>query len=179
MGATGPAGPAGADGLNGLPGADGAVGATGPAGATGATGDTGPAGGISQYAYIYNSGAEFIAPSAPLLFDTNGPMSSGIIHVAGTSAVTLAESGTYKISYWMSGSPTIPTPSLALTLNGIQVPGTQFTESTTGASVNGEAMITATAGDVLNVINLSPIIAPLPSTPPNVNASLLIEKMSN
>jgi hypothetical protein len=106
-------------------------------------------------------------------------MSPGILHVPGTSTVTFAEAGTYKVTYSMSGSLLSSTTSLAIYLNGVAVPGTQYSSTTSGVGVTGEAMITVAAGDVLTVVNTSPLITNVSSTPPNVNSSLLIEKMGN
>ncbi len=172
-GPTGPTGPAGADGVNG------AAGPSGPSGPTGATGATGPAGGIQEYAYLYNTGAQLLTLSGPVAFDTNGPISSGISHLPASSEVIFSTAGTYKVSYTLAGSPLLAAPSIALSLNGVPVAGTQYASTLVGADVSGEAMITVSAGDVLTVINTSLLATSLPATAPTVNASLIIEMVND
>jgi hypothetical protein len=56
-------------------------------------------------------------------FDTNGVLTSGITHVAGTAGITLANSGTYKVTF--SLSDTEPN-QMALFVNGALVLGTIY-----------------------------------------------------
>jgi hypothetical protein len=203
VGATGSAGPAGivgstgASGANGTPGAAGATGATGPAGAVGATGSSGPAGtngstgaagatgptgtnGLAQYAYIYNLAEENVPIEAPVTFDSNGVMTSGITHFAGSSAVTLVNPGTYEVTFSVSG--TGPN-QVALFDNETIVPGTVYGSGAGTQQNTGQAIFTVVAGDVLTLRNATSSAAiglatPIGGTRASTNASLTIEKLA-
>jgi hypothetical protein len=78
---------------------------------------------LSQYAYVYNLAADTVLVEADVNFDTNGVLTSGITHVAGTAGITLANSGTYKVTF--SLSDTEPN-QMALFVNGALVLGTIY-----------------------------------------------------
>jgi hypothetical protein len=78
---------------------------------------------LSQHAYVYNFAAETVLVEADVNFDTNGVLTSGITHVAGTAGITLANSGTYKVTF--SLSDTEPN-QMALFVNGALVLGTIY-----------------------------------------------------
>jgi hypothetical protein len=182
-GPTGAAGPAGITGATGSTGPAGPMGATGAAGPAGVTGDTGPTGatgatgnGIAQYAYISNSSLETVLAAPPLSainFDDNGPITSGITHLATNSAITFLDAGTYKISLDVSAAATVY--RLSLELNGVAIPQATFATSTAQMSV--DAIITVNANDVLTVVNTGG--SPLVLAQGPVNALMTIEQMAN
>ena len=107
-GETGPVGPRGPAGLDGIPGMEGPTGPTGepgPQGPQGPTGPTGPAA-TSAFGRKYDNSTnninlqENVAQTIPLA--SNGPNSG--IGVDTANALTINESGTYKVDYYFSGS---------------------------------------------------------------------------
>ncbi len=208
-GATGPAGATGLNGLNGTNGATGQTGATGntgPTGATGATGATGPTGatgatgatgntgatgagptgatgatgtGIPAYAYIFNTGAQSVAAAAAVTFDTNGPISAGITHIAGSASTTLTNAGTYSFSYIVSG---IAANQFTLFLNGVPVASTTY-GTLAGSLTVGHAIMIVPGGSIITLVNRTSTVSPvvlttLGGSSAGVNASLLIEQLA-
>ncbi len=185
-GATGPRGNTGATGPQGPRGATGATGATGPrGGATGATGPqgpqgaTGPAGGLSQYGYIYNQGAEVVPIEADVSFDTNGILTTRIIHAVGTSHIHITSAGIYKVTFSVSS---VEPNQFALFVNGALVPGTVYGSGAGTQQSYGQAIITLADGDVITLRNHTSWAAVTlqtlaGGTQTNVNASILIEKL--
>ncbi len=102
QGAIGPTGPKGEPGPQGQQGEQGIVGPQGP---QGPTGPTGPAA-ISAFGRKYDNSTnninlqENVAQTIPLA--SNGPNSG--IGVDTANALTINESGTYKVDYYFSGS---------------------------------------------------------------------------
>ena len=102
QGAIGPTGPKGEPGPQGQQGEQGI---TGPQGPQGPTGPTGPAA-ISAFGRKYDNSInninlqENVAQTIPLA--SNGPNSG--IGVDTANALTINESGTYKVDYYFSGS---------------------------------------------------------------------------
>jgi hypothetical protein len=183
-GATGPQGIPGDDGTpgsTGPTGPGGATGPTGPAGATGPPGPTGPAGtnGLSQYAYLYNLSPQTIAVEAPITFDSEGVMTGGITHVDGTAEIVLLNSGTYKVTFSVSG--TEPN-QMALYVNATQVPGAVYGSGAGTQQNTGFAIVTVADGAVLRIRNHSSAAAVglasvIGGTQANSNASIAIEKL--
>ena len=106
-GATGPTGATGATGaagIAGIAGATGAVGATGATGTTGATGATGAAGPnpTSTAAFAANTQGSTVLVAlggSPVPLPDAQLLSPGITVNAGGTVFTVAEAGTYQISY--------------------------------------------------------------------------------
>jgi hypothetical protein len=195
-GRTGPAGPAGPAGLQGLQGDTGAAGPqgiqgdtgaagpqgiqgdTGPTGLTGATGPAGPAG-TTQYAYVYNTTAQVVPIEGDIAFATNGVMTPGITHAAGTTEVILVTAGTYKVAFSVSG---VEANQMALSVNGTVVSGTTYGSGAGTQQNNGQAIITVPANASLTLRNHSSAAAVTlqtlaGGTDANANASLVIEQL--
>ena len=154
-------------------------GATGPTGATGATGATGISG-ILGYAYIYNEADQTVVMEDDVTFDSNGSMSPNITHVLGSADVEFADSGTYGVSFSLTG--TAPN-QFALFLDGTEVAGTIYGTGIFGMQQNsGQAMFDIVAGEVLTLRNhTSDTDVVLSSTGGSqiaVNASLYIEQLA-
>jgi len=187
-GATGATGPTGATGSDGLAGATGATGPTGATGATGATGPTGATGATGSdvsalgYAYIYNTTSQTIAAEAALTFGSNGPL-SGVTHTAGTSSITITNTGTYSMSYFVSGTTA---NQFTLFVNGTA--NTTTTYGTTAGITVGQAILSLSAGDVLTLVNHTSVVVVLPTSvtlglqvggsQTSVNASILITRLA-
>jgi BclA-like protein/collagen triple helix repeat protein len=171
-GAAGPAGPQGPAGVDGAPG---------PAGPTGPAGPAGPAGtnGLSQYAYVYNLGAETVPVEADVTFDTNGVLTPGITHAPGGAGIVLVNAGTYKVTFSVSA---VEPNQMALFVNGTLVSGTVYGSGAGTQQNTGQAIFTVGAGDVLTVRNHTSaaavsLQAQAGGTQPNANASVAIEKL--
>ena len=67
--------------LGGTNGSNGARGTTGSRGPTGTQGTAG-SGGVTQYAYLYNTSVETVEVEADVIFDSNGLLTSGFTHAA-------------------------------------------------------------------------------------------------
>ncbi|MED4256779.1 collagen-like protein, partial [Priestia megaterium] len=165
-GATGPQGPAGPQG------------AVGPQGNTGATG---PAGGLSQFAYIYNLSPQIVANETSVIFDTNGPITPGITHTPGTSTIQFTTPGIYEVTFSVSG---VQSTQFALFLNGVPIPGTVYGSGAGTQQDTGQAIIAIVAADVLTLRNHTSS-APATTlqtlaggTQINVNASVVIKKLN-
>jgi hypothetical protein len=179
-GATGNTGSQGPAGNNG---ATGNTGSQGPAGNDGAQGNTGPAGsnGVSGYAYYYNVAAQTVAIEADILFDTNGVNSPAPIttHTAGTAAIIVASTGTYKVSFIVSATES---GQVAVFLNGAPVAGSIYGSGAGTQQNNGQVIFSAFAGSTITVRNHSSAAAlglptPIGGTQASVNASIMLEKL--
>lgn len=141
----------------------------------------GPAGtnGLAEFAYIYNLTAQTVAIEAAIPFDSNGEMSSGIVHAPGATGVTLVNSGTYKVLFSTSGTE----PSqMALFVNATAVPGATYGSGAGTQQNNGQAIVSVSNGAVLTLRNHSSAAAVglasvIGGTQANTNASILIEKI--
>jgi BclA C-terminal domain/Collagen triple helix repeat (20 copies) len=173
QGATGPQGVPGTPGLQGAPGPQGAI---GPQGATGASGS-----GLSQYGYIYNQGAQVVPIEGDIAFDTNGILTAGITHTAGTSQIDITSAGDYKITFSVSG---VEPNQFALFINGAQAAGGVYGSGSGTQQNSGQSIITFAIGDVLTLRNHSSAAAVTlqtlaGGTQTNVNASIIIEKLQD
>jgi hypothetical protein len=180
-GSTGAPGPQGAAGPTGAAGARGDDGASGPAGLRGATGATGPSGtnGLAEVGYVYNLTAQTVAIEADIPFDSNGPMTAGIIHAPGSSQITLVNAGTYKVSFSVSG--TEPN-QMAVFINGDVVAGSTYGSGAGTQQNTGQATVVVADGDVLTIRNHSSsaavgLASVIGGTQANVNASVSIERV--
>jgi len=172
------AGPAGAQGAPGPQGPRGATGPAGPAGPPGLPGLSG--GGISDYGYVYNTGGQAVALEADVVFDSNGPLSAGLTHGLGASAVTIINAGDYKVTFIVSG---VEPNQFALAVNGTALAATIYGSGAGTQQTTGQAIITLAAGDVLTLRNHTSTAAVTLQTlaggiQANSNASLVIEKLN-
>lgn len=181
-GATGSVGTTGLTGTTGSAGATGLTGNTGSQGVTGPTGNTGPAGsnGVSGYAYYYNVGAQVVPIEADIVFDTNGPASSGFTHTAGAATITLTNAGVYKVSFIVSS---VEPTQLAVFRNGALVPGSVYGSGAGTQQDSGQVIVSASAADVISIRNHSAAAATTlqtlaGGTQTSVNASITIELLT-
>ncbi|MGE7780374.1 BclA C-terminal domain-containing protein, partial [Peribacillus sp. NPDC097264] len=181
-GATGPTGDIGATGATGPTGDIGATGATGPTGdigATGATGATGVTGtGLAEFGFVYNTGAQTVAAGTDVTFDTNGTITPGITHAAGSPDITVTTPGTYEVTFSVS---TLEPNQFGLLVNDTLVPGSVYGSGSGALENTGQVLVTLAEGDVLNLRNLSPNQVTLQTqaggTQTNTNASILLRKL--
>ena len=145
-----------------------------------ATGATGAAGGLSEYAYIYNLEAETVAIEADVTFDTNGVIVGTITHATGTNSIEIGTAGDYAIWFNIAG---VEPNQFAITQNGAIVAGSIYGSGAGTQPSSGMVIITASAGDILTVRNHSSAAAVTlqtlaGGTQTNSNASIVIEKLN-
>jgi len=107
-------------------------------------------------------------------------LSSGITHDTNTAGITLANSGTYKVTFSVSG--TEPN-QMALFVNGVLVPGSIYGSGAGTQPNTGQAIVTVADGAVLTLRNHTSsaavgLQALAGGTQPSANASLAIEMLS-
>jgi len=146
---------------------------------TGADGAAGPAGGLSEYAYVYNVGAQVVPLEADITFDTNGVLSPGITHAPGTDEIALVNAGIYKVVFSVSG---VEPNQMAVFLNGSLVAGTVYGSGAGTQQNTGQVILTIAAGDVLTVRNHTSssgvtLQTLAGGTQTSTNASVSIEKL--
>jgi Collagen triple helix repeat (20 copies) len=163
-GSAGTQGPAGPKGDTGDTGAIGPAGPLGPAGAAGPAGPTGPIGpaglnGAAGAAAV-SGFAEFFALMPPdnastvpaggdINFPQDGPAdTTGDIVRLSASAFDFADAGTYDVAFSV---PVDEAGQLELTLNGVPLAYTVSGRATGTSPIAGEALVTASAGDVVTV----------------------------
>jgi hypothetical protein len=171
------------------------IGPTGPIGATGAAGATGAVGGILSYGYIYNLSYEVLAnanTAQPITFDSAGVL-SGVAFTPGGSTMTVANAGTYLITFSVSAEEP---NQFAIFVNSTNSNSTS-TIYGSGAGTqqnNGSAILILPAGAQLTLCNynssagsiiLEGIGDPAPPNPPYiggyqtaVNASVTIIQLA-
>jgi hypothetical protein len=114
-----------------------------------------------------------------VIFDSNGVLTGGITHPAGTAGITLTNPGVYKVTYSVSATAV---SQMALFENNGLVAGSTYGSGAGTQQNTGQAIITAAAGDVVTLRNHTTTAAvalatPIGGTAPTVNASILIEKL--
>jgi hypothetical protein len=116
---------------------------------------------------------------AAVLFGSNGVMTSGITHSAGSSTITLANAGDYKLTFSVSGTE----PSqMAVFVDGVVVPGGIYGSGAGTQQNTGQVIVTVSAGALLTIHNHTSAAAVTLATPiggsaANANASLTVEKL--
>ena len=151
-GATGPQGPVGATGAIGPQGPAGPVGPQGPQGETGATGPQGPAGPAGSSDAIYASAPlTTVASNAiiPLALTTASPVSTMSVV---DNAVTVADAGTYLVSYFYQNEPEKQNASVSLYLNGAPVANEVLSDE---SSASRTILLDLAAGDAIAIYNTS------------------------
>lgn len=193
-GATGPAGPQGPQGIQGPVGAtgpQGPIGLTGPQGPQGIQGEVGPQGpvgpagadgtnGLASFGGAYSTtttAIDLTTTPTTLTLNTVLPLSNVTV---GTDSLTIANDGTYEITYGIRGS-VLPasTITLAVTQNGTNIPQSviTMTYTTTEDELSNITLANLTAGDVLTLVATSSVDTTF--TPnDNVNTYLIVKQLT-
>jgi hypothetical protein len=113
-------------------------------------------------------------------FDSNGILSSGITHTAGSSAIILTIAGTYKITFSLS---TVEPSQYTAFLNGVAITGSTYGSGAGTQQNNGQVIVAVADGDVLTIRNYTSAAATTlqtlaGGTEASVNASVVIEKLN-
>ncbi|MBP6239051.1 MAG: hypothetical protein KA536_23065 [Saprospiraceae bacterium] len=138
-----------------------------------------PTGVAQQYAYVYNLSSQNVPVEADIIFDSNTNLTSGFVHVPGTTTINIINTGIYKVSFSVSSAEP---NQFALFLNGSVLSGSIFGSGAGTQQNNGALIFSATAGDVVSLRNHSSAAAVtlasnVGGTQANVNASLIFQKL--
>ncbi|EJS74621.1 BclA C-terminal domain-containing protein [Bacillus cereus] len=180
-GATGPTGDTGAIGPTGDTGATGTTGdtgATGPTGDTGANGPTGPSGlGLPAGLYAFNSATTSIAigMNDPVPFNTVGPQFGTAISQLDDDTFVISETGFYKITVIAYTAAESLLGSLAIQVNGVNVPGAGTSLLSPGAPIVIQAITQITTTPSLVEVIVTGIGLSLAL---GTSASIIIEKIA-
>jgi hypothetical protein len=130
---------------------------------------------------VYNLGAQLVLPEFDVIFDSNGVSTAGVTHVPGTSQIVVSAAGDYKVSFSVSA---VEPNQFALFLNNATVvPGTVYGTGSSTEQNGGQAIVTLAAGSILTLRNHTSSAGAVSlqtsagGTQPNVNASIVIEKL--
>jgi hypothetical protein len=175
----GPAGPQGSKGDRGATGASGEAGKAGKEGEVGPPGPPSPSGYAEFFALMPPDNAATVAAGSPVQFPQNGPQAGGIAR-SGPGTFVLPDAGTYRVSFVVSVTEA---GQLELTRNGLELAYTVNGRATGTSEITGEALVTATAGDVISVINpagnpTALTITPLAGGTHPVGATLIVEQLN-
>ncbi len=129
---------------------------------------------------MYNLTEETVPLEAPVTFSSNGVMTSEITHEPGASGITLLNSGTYLVTFSLSGTGS---NQVALFDDEALVPGTVYGSGSGTQQNTGQMIVTVSAGDVLTIRNATSnaaieLATPIGGTRASTNASVTIEMLS-
>ncbi len=133
------------------------------------------------YALMPGDNTDTIAVGAPMLFPQNGPtFGSSITRVRSTSTFTLVAAGIYEVQWQVSVTEA---GQLVVKLDGAVVANTVSGRATGTSQIVGTCLITATAEQVLSIINPAGNAAALAITPiaggaSAVSAHLIIKRLT-
>ncbi|MBC7884686.1 MAG: hypothetical protein H7X99_04385 [Saprospiraceae bacterium] len=138
-----------------------------------------PEGDNTEVAFIFNTLTQVVMIEDPVIFDSNGFITSGFVHVQGTGLITIINTGIYKATFSVSG--TEPN-QFALFLNDSPIFGSTYGSGAGTQQNNGQVVFSAAAGDVVSLRNHSSfssvgLFSFTGGTQSNVNASIILEKL--
>ncbi|MEC0182239.1 hypothetical protein P4H61_12185 [Paenibacillus peoriae] len=150
-----------------------------PNDASGTEGDS-AANGSRQFGYIYNLRLQSVPIEGDVLFDTNGILTPGITHIAGTAQIAVTDAGNYEVHFSVSG---VEPNQFAIYINGNLAGGTVYGSGADTQQNTGQAILALACGDVLTLRNHSsatPVTLQTLAggTQTSVNASVIIRKLS-
>ena len=143
------------------------------------TGTAAPVG-LSQFGYVYNTGSQAVAVGASVTFDSNGILTAGVTHAAGSSEITLTDAGAYKVAFSISA---VEASQYTAFLNGVAIMGATYGSGSGTQQNNGQFIVAVATGDVLTIRNhtsaaASTLQSLVGGTEANVNASVLVERLN-
>jgi hypothetical protein len=121
-----------------------------------------------------------VVAEAAVVFSTNGVLTPGITHAPDTTGTIIQTSGIYEIAFAVSG---VEPNQFAVFVNGLVVQGSIHGSGAGTQQNNGHVLVFLTGGDIVTLRNHGSsaavtLQALAGGTQPNVNASLLIRKLS-
>jgi len=124
---------------------------------------------------VYGTGVSILSVlgTDPILFDETPRAYGGGVgdYDPATGELTLAAAGTYRISYHASATVGLVT-GVAVAQNGTEVPGSESGGLLAVSDFNGDLLVTAAAGDVLQLVYDSTI-----GVNTTFDASMLVERV--
>ena len=133
----------------------------------------------TEFAYVYNFREQTVAIDFPVVFDSTGAI-SGILHTNGTAEIVIRNSGTYLISYSISG--TGPN-QFALFVNRVVLSQSVYGSGAGTQQNNGQVIVRLRAEDIVTLVNVTGATAvglasKIGGDKVNVNASITILKLN-
>ena len=149
----------------------------------GPTGPTGPASGLSAYGGKYNTTSQTlnlgIGTQTQLPLSVNRPNLN--TSYTQTNSITINQTGTYEINYYMSISATLATTvTFSVRQNGTNIPSTTISKALTvgtNTTYNGSTIVNITSGNTIDMA-ISALLAVGITLGNGVNASLSIKKLN-
>ncbi|MGE7118787.1 BclA C-terminal domain-containing protein [Peribacillus sp. NPDC046944] len=127
---------------------------------------------------MYNTAAQTVAAGTDVTFDTNGTITPGITHTAGSPDITVTTPGTYEVTFSVS---TLEPNQFGLLVNDTLVPGSVYGSGSGSQEITGQALVTLADGDVLTLRNVTNSSITLPTgtggAAGNTNASIILKKL--
>ncbi|MFJ7829397.1 hypothetical protein ACIQXU_04195 [Peribacillus sp. NPDC097284] len=112
-----------------------------------------------------------MAAGTDVTFDTNGTITPGITHTAGSPDITVTTPGTYEVTFSVTPQQT---SQFGLTLNGALVPGSVYGSGSGSQEITGQALVTLADGDVLTLRNVTNSSITLPTGTGGAAGTLLL-----
>lgn len=152
QGPIGPVGPVGPQGPVGATGATGATGAQGPIGPVGPQGPVGPAG--TNDAIYASSAVATVATGAIIPLTLNASTAPTTLSVVNNE-VSVADAGSYLVSYFTNGSVATGDFSTTLYLNDTAIVNEEIILTDSSGAGSKTILLNLSAGDTLALYNTS------------------------
>jgi hypothetical protein len=116
---------------------------------------------VPVYAFVYSTAEQFPSKEAPLVtFDTVSVLAGGVTFDSTTSSLTVPSTGDYAVM-WEAIVQTSPNDAafgifVNETLQNATLSGLALNPEQVGAAINGDAILSLNAGDVLTLRALIP-----------------------
>ena len=108
--------------------------------------------GITDYAYIYNANlGEFVAAGESIPFDSDGLITAGFTHPAGSTDLTVLKTGVYKFDFFVRAFSV--GSAISLYVNDMLIPGSSFITSGANVPNPGQVIVSLKAGDIITLKN--------------------------
>jgi len=149
----------------------------------GPTGPTGPASGLSAYGGKYNTTSQTL--NLGIGTQTQLPLSVNMPNLntsyTQTNSITINQTGTYEINYYMSISAALATTvTFSVRQNGTNIPSTTISKALTvgtNTTYNGSTIVNITSGNTIDMA-ISALLAVGVTLGSGVNATLSVKKIS-
>ena len=133
----------------------------------------------TEFAYVYNLREQTVERDSPVVFDSTGAI-SGIRHTNGAAEIVIRNSGSYLISYSVSG--TAPN-QFALFVNRVVLSQSVYGSGAGTQQNNGQVIVELLAEDIVTLVNVTGATAvglasKIGGDKVNVNASITILKLN-
>ncbi len=181
-GATGPTGPAGPTGPDGAAGPMGPTGATGAVGAMGATGPAGPTGatspGLTAAFAVNTQGSPITVASGgtPIPLPNDQVLPSSVTANPGNTVFTVAEAGTYQISYHVNTTAAL-LMGTRLVINGTNSVPSTINPALSVSNFENQIKVTLPANSTISLQLFTSIVGTAVLASGGAGASLTIVRL--